>query len=85
MSKCRIAGARGYDWKYRLSENPASKHRKHTPIVSEKQRGFFGSELARKREGKETRTDISEADLVAHLEEVGGKKLPKKAKKRGKK
>ena len=82
MPKTRIAGARGYDWQYRLSQNPCSKHRKHTPLTSRKQVGFFGAELARKRAGKSTRTDISEADLVSHLKEAGGKRLPKKTRKK---
>ena len=56
--------------------------RKHTPIVSKKQRGFFGAELARKRAGKETKTEMPEAELVRHLEESKGKKLPKIAKKK---
>lgn len=51
--------------------------RKHTPIVSKKQRGFFGAELARKRAGKKTKTQMSEAELVRHLKESKGKKLPK--------
>ena len=55
--------------------------KKHTPIVSKKQRGFFGAELARKRAGKGTRTDISEEELVSHLKESKGKRLPKKIKK----
>lgn len=50
--------------------------RAHTPIVSKKQRGFFGAELARKRAGKSTRTEMSEAELARHLEESRGKKLP---------
>jgi len=50
--------------------------RKHTPIVSEKQRGFFGAELARKRSGKKTKTEMSEEDLVEHLHESAGKDLP---------
>ena len=54
-------------------------HRKHTPIVSRKQRGFFGAELARKRAGKETRTDMTEAELERHLEESAGKKMPARA------
>jgi len=57
-------------------------HRKHTPIVSEKQRGFFGAELARKRAGKKTKTDMPEAELVRHLKESKGKKLPSIAKKK---
>ena len=54
--------------------------RKHTPITSKKQRGFFGAELARKRAGKSTRTEMSEAELSRHLKEAGGKKLPLRAK-----
>lgn len=53
-------------------------HRKHTPIVSKKQQGFFGAELQRKREGKGTKTEMSEAELSRHLEESKGKKLPLK-------
>lgn len=33
------------------------------PAVSEKQRKFFGAELGRKREGKKTRTGLSERQL----------------------
>lgn len=55
--------------------------RKHTPIVSEAQRKFFGAELARKRSGKKTKTDMTEEELVRHLKEVKGKKLPKKVEK----
>ena len=58
--------------------------RKHTPIISKKQRGFFGAELASKRVGKKTRTKMSEAELVRHLKESKGKKLPKKSKGRKK-
>ena len=54
------------------------KHRKHTPIVSKKQRGLFGAELARRRAGKESRMPgITTAELESHLEESKGKKLPK--------
>ena len=59
--------------------------RKHTPIVSKKQRGFFGAELARKRAGKETKTKMSEAELTRHLKESKGKKLPTKVAKAMKK
>jgi len=52
--------------------------RKHTPIVSEKQRGFFGAELGRLREGKKTKTGMSEEQLKGHLQESGGKSLPEK-------
>lgn len=61
------------------------RHKKHTPIVSEKQKGFFGAELARKRAGKETKTEMSEAELSRHLKESKGKDLPKKVLKRKKK
>ena len=56
-------------------------HRAHTPIVSEKQRGFMGAELARKKEGKEGKTDMSKAELERHLHGSKGKKLPEKVKK----
>lgn len=57
-----------------------TSHKKHTPIVSEKQRGLFGAELARRRTGKAGRMgSITESELVRHLKESGGKKLPKKS------
>lgn len=53
--------------------------RKHTPIVSEKQRGLFGAEYARRKAGKKGRMPgITKAELKGHLEEAGGKRLPKK-------
>jgi hypothetical protein len=33
------------------------------PATTEKQRRFMGAELERKREGKKTRTDMSEKEL----------------------
>lgn len=61
------------------------KHKKHTPIVSEKQRGLFGAELARRKAGKQRRMKgITTAELRRHLKETKGKKLPEKAKKRKK-
>lgn len=61
------------------------KGRKHTPIVSKKQRGLFGAELARRRAGTKARMPgITAKELSAHLREAGGKKLPAKAKKRKK-
>ena len=55
--------------------------RKHTPITSEKQRGLFGAELARRREGKESRMEgITTKELESHLKESKGKDLPSKAK-----
>jgi len=56
---------------------PTGTHRKHTPIVSEAQRGFFGAELARARTGKGTKSDMSQAELSRHLKESKGKDLPK--------
>lgn len=54
--------------------------RKHTPIVSEKQRGLFGAELARRRAGyRSTMKGITEEELASHLRESGGKKLPKRS------
>lgn len=58
---------------------PLKKHKRHTPIISEKQRGLFGAELARRRAGKARRMpDITTAELEGHLRESKGKKLPKK-------
>lgn len=58
----------------------AGKHcKKHTPITSEKQRGFFGAEYARKKKGKRGKTKMSKAVLRRHLKESKGKKLPKKS------
>ena len=58
------------------------KHKKHTPIVSKKQRGFFGAEYARKKEGKKGRTKMSKAVLKRHLKESKGKKLPTRTKRK---
>ena len=58
---------------------PKGTHRKHTPIVSKKQRGLFGGELARRRAGKPRRMEgITTQELEEHLHESKGKKLPKK-------
>ena len=54
--------------------------RKHTPITSEAEQGFFGAELRRLREGKKRKTAMSEAELSRHLHESEGKKLPARAK-----
>lgn len=61
--------------------------RKHTPVVSESQRGMFGAELARRRTGSRGRMKgITQAELEGHLHEAGGKKLPKRTtKKKGNK
>ena len=53
--------------------------KKHTPIVSEAQRGFFGAELARKRAGKTTKTEMSEEEMARHLKESKREKLPRYA------
>ena len=66
------------NWSNIMPKKKGKKHRKHTPIVSEKQRGFFGAELARKKAGKKTRTKMSQAELKRHLKESKGKKLPAK-------
>lgn len=56
--------------------------RVHTPIVSEKQRGMMGAELARRRAGKQGRMPgMSEKELVSHLKESKGKDLPARVKK----
>ena len=52
--------------------------RKHTPIVSEAERGFFGAEYARKKKGKKGKTDMSLAELKRHIKEAKGKKLIKR-------
>lgn len=58
-------------------------HRAHTPITSEKQRGMFGAELARREAGKESRiSGITTAELKSHLHESKGKDLPARSKKK---
>ena len=44
------------------------------PAKTEKQRKFMGAELQRKREGKETQTDMSEKQLEDFASKGGGKK-----------
>jgi len=52
------------------------KHRKHTKIVSEAQRGKFRSELRRRRLGmKPQMKGITTKELKSHLQEVKGKTL----------
>lgn len=61
---------------------PCPKKKKHTPIVSEKQRGLFGAELARRRAGKARRMKgITTEELEGHLKESKGKQLVEKARK----
>lgn len=55
------------------------KHRKHTPIVTEKQRGLFGAEYARRKAGKRGRIpSITRVELRRHLKEAKGKRLPRR-------
>ena len=44
------------------------------PAKTEKQRKFMGAELQRKREGKKTRTDMSEKELEKFASKPGKKK-----------
>lgn len=64
-------------------------HRKHTPITSKSQRGAFGSAYGAKRagKGKPAKTPASiwqmpMGELRSHLREAGGKKLPKRVRKK---
>ena len=59
------------------------KGRKHTPIVSKRQRGLFGAELRRRKVGMAPQMKgITTEELEKHLRESRGRKLPKRAKKR---
>lgn len=52
-------------------------NKKHTPITTDKQKGLFGSEYARRKAGKKGRmSGISTAELKSHLQEAKGKDLP---------
>ncbi len=44
------------------------------PAKTEKQRKFMGAELQRKREGKETKTDMSESELEKYASKPGKQK-----------
>jgi hypothetical protein len=44
------------------------------PAKTDKQRKFMGAELQRKREGKETRTDMSEKELEKYASKSDKKK-----------
>jgi len=56
-------------------------HRAHTPITSKAQQGLMGTELARRRAGKKSRMkSMKIKELVSHLKESAGKKLPSRAK-----
>lgn len=57
--------------------------RKHTPIVSKKQRGLFGAELRRRRAGQRGRMKgITTEELRSHLRESRGRRLSAAARKR---
>ena len=57
--------------------------RPHTSIMSQAQRGLFGAELGRREGGKRGKMKgITTTELESHLHEAGGKKLPKRVKKR---
>jgi hypothetical protein len=50
------------------------KQESEMPAKSEKQRKFMGAELQRKREGKQTRTDMSEKELEKYASKSDKKK-----------
>lgn len=50
------------------------------PPVSRKQQRFMGAELARKRAGEKTQTDMSEQQLEEFASKPKGKKLPERVK-----
>jgi len=71
--QCNMCGTFEHD-----IEKCETGDRPHTPIVSEKQRGLFGAELARRREGKTGQMKgITSEELSGHLKEAGGKDLGK--------
>ena len=55
-----------------------------SPAASKSQQRFFGADLQRKREGKKTRTALSEAKLEEMATKPKGKALPEKVKAKGK-
>jgi len=57
----------------------SGKHRKHTPIVSEKQRKLFGAAMSNSHKAP----SLSKAEARRHLKEVKGKKLPEQVVRRG--
>jgi len=65
---------------------PKCKKKRHTPIVSKKQRGLFGAELSRRKRGLTPRMpSITTAELRSHLKESKSKKLPLRSSKSKKK
>mgnify|MGYP001590096692 CR=1 FL=1 len=63
---------------------PKSKHRAHTPITSESQRGLMGAELARREKTGHAHKlkSMTTTELREHLRESKGKDLPKRVKKK---
>jgi hypothetical protein len=57
---CAVACRLGERLRHTL---PKAERRLQMPAKTEKQRRFMGAELERKREGKKTRTDMSESEL----------------------
>ena len=54
--------------------------RKHTPIVSEKQRGLFGARAG----GKKTKAKgLTILEAKKHMKEAAGKSLPERVRNRG--
>ena len=54
MSKTRIAGARGYDWKYNPKKNPVTKHKVGEFLarrIAEEPEGRLAGQIARRPEG----------------------------------
>jgi hypothetical protein len=65
------------------------KHRKHTPIVSDSQRGLFGAAYSARKAGKPRPSyvppsmyELPMKTLKAHLKEAKGKDLPTYVKKK---
>lgn len=57
----------------------SGKHRKHTPIVSKRQRRLFGATAS----GKKTKAQgLSKKMAKKHLKEAKGKKLPERKRKK---
>ena len=68
------------------------KHRKHTPITSQSEQGAMGAAYSAKKGetpvselgsvAKQMYESMTRGDLRSHLIESGGKKLPKRVKKK---
>ena len=57
----------------------SGKRRKHTPIVSEKQRKLFGAAVSNSHKAP----GLSKTEARRHLKEVEGRKLPERAARKG--